>query len=233
MASRLSKVYDINMPADRSEYSYPITNITYHLPESPHPEKGEAAAQKAFQRILDSYDENERLADAFQVELDKRTQIANERKAEERRIRVERQRLAREEKRNKKLGKNHKAHTDDGDNYTSTGWSTNNSSNEPSVRASISAGIPAAAWAVCCCGIFARGSRAQAVDRPCDCCKQKQRAVSAKLCRQSPQLQQRYEHDNSDKCSRGHRTKWGADGGFEIEFFGIRSSSPSPFPASF
>lgn len=111
MASRLSKVYDINMPADRSEYSYPITNITYHLPESPHPERGEAAAQKAFQRILDSYDENERLADAFQVELDKRTQIANERKAEERRIRVERQRLAREEKRNKKLGKNHKAVT--------------------------------------------------------------------------------------------------------------------------
>lgn len=99
----------MDMPADRSEYSYPITNITYHLPESPHLERGEAAAQKAFQRILDSYGENERLADAFQVELDKRTQIANERKAEERRIRVERQRLAREEKRNKKLGKNHKA----------------------------------------------------------------------------------------------------------------------------
>ncbi|KAG0285005.1 hypothetical protein BGZ96_010682 [Linnemannia gamsii] len=108
MASRLSKVYDmdVDMAADRSEYSYPITNITYHLPDSPLPEKGEAAARKAFQRILDSYDENERLADAFQVELDKRTQIADERKADERRIRAERQRLAREERRSKKQGKN-------------------------------------------------------------------------------------------------------------------------------
>ncbi|KAF8945236.1 hypothetical protein BGZ47_003065 [Haplosporangium gracile] len=109
MTSRPSKVYDMDMPAAHSEYSYPITNITYHLPESPRPERGEAAAQKAFQRILDSYGENERLADAFQVELDKRTRIANERKAEERRIRAERQRQAREEKRNKKQGKNYKA----------------------------------------------------------------------------------------------------------------------------
>ncbi|KAF9147577.1 hypothetical protein BG015_010748 [Linnemannia schmuckeri] len=109
MASRISKVYDMDMPAAHSEYSYPITNITYHLPESPRPERGEAAAQKAFQRILDSYGENERLADAFQVELDKRTRIANERKAEERRIRTERQRQAREEKRNKKQSRNHKA----------------------------------------------------------------------------------------------------------------------------
>ncbi|KAG0292255.1 hypothetical protein BGZ97_005640, partial [Linnemannia gamsii] len=107
MASRLSKVYDMDMDmtANHSEYSYPITNITYHLPDSPHPDRGAAVAQKAFQRILDSYDENERLADAFQVELDKRTQIANERKAEERKIRAERQRLAREERRNKKQGK--------------------------------------------------------------------------------------------------------------------------------
>ncbi|KAF9551961.1 hypothetical protein EC957_000034 [Mortierella hygrophila] len=111
MASQLSKVYSMEMPADRSEYNYPITNITYHLPESPHPERGEAAAQKAFRRILDSYSENERLADTFQVELDKRTQIANERKAEERRVRLERQRVAQEEKRSKKLGKNHKAVT--------------------------------------------------------------------------------------------------------------------------
>ncbi|KAF9552025.1 hypothetical protein EC957_000098 [Mortierella hygrophila] len=168
MASQLSKVYSMEMPADRSEYNYPITNITYHLPESPHPERGEAAAQKAFRRILDSYSENERLADTFQVELDKRTQIANERKAEERRVRLERQRVAQEEKRSKKLGKNHKA--------------------------------------------------------------QKQRTVSAKFRRQS--LQQPYEHDECDKFSRGHKGKWGADGGFEIEFVGIRSSSPSPFPAS-
>ncbi|KAF9906692.1 hypothetical protein EC991_000354 [Linnemannia zychae] len=109
MASWLSNDHD--MAASQSEYSYPISNITYHLPDSPHPGQHDAVAKKAFQRIMDNYDENERLADAFQVELDKRKQLADKRKAEERRIRAERQLQLREEKRIKKLGKNHKATT--------------------------------------------------------------------------------------------------------------------------
>ncbi|KAG0376286.1 hypothetical protein BGX24_007984 [Mortierella sp. AD032] len=110
MASQLSEIYDMSAN-NHPKYSYPISNITYHLPDSSHPSRSEAVTKKAFQRIIDNYDENERLADAFQVELDKRQQIVDERKAEERRIRTERQRLLREEKRNKKLGKNHKSTT--------------------------------------------------------------------------------------------------------------------------
>ncbi|KAF9925509.1 hypothetical protein FBU30_004728 [Linnemannia zychae] len=106
MTSRLSEV--INTAVNRPEYSDPISNITYHLPESPHPNKSDIAA-KAFQRILDNYDENERLADAFQVELDRQQQITNERKAEERRKRLERRRQAKEEKRNKRQSKGHRS----------------------------------------------------------------------------------------------------------------------------
>ncbi|KAG0220103.1 hypothetical protein BGX33_008460 [Mortierella sp. NVP41] len=107
MSSRLSNnVHDLS--ADYPGYSYPVSNITYHLPASPHPEDRDAVAKRAFQRIMDSYDENERMADAFEAEMVKREQAARDRKAQERMARAERQRQAKEEKQNnKKKGKNH------------------------------------------------------------------------------------------------------------------------------
>ncbi|KAF9402836.1 hypothetical protein BGX21_008456 [Mortierella sp. AD011] len=54
---------------------------------------------------MDSYDEYEKLADSFQVELDKRQQLVNERKAQEKLLREERSRQLREERRNKRAAK--------------------------------------------------------------------------------------------------------------------------------
>ncbi|KAG0299218.1 hypothetical protein BGZ98_010250, partial [Dissophora globulifera] len=96
--------YDLTM--DHPGYELPVSNITYHVyAEDNRMTDGEAVAQKAFQRIMDSYEEYEKLTDVFQIELDRRQQLVNERKQHEKLLREERQRLQKEQKRSKRLGK--------------------------------------------------------------------------------------------------------------------------------
>ncbi|KAF8949167.1 hypothetical protein BGZ47_009841 [Haplosporangium gracile] len=65
-------------------YQPPVSNIAYHVynPEDDL-ERVQAVSQRAFQRIMDSYNENERLADLFQVEHDKQQKLVRERKERE------------------------------------------------------------------------------------------------------------------------------------------------------
>ncbi|KAF9928255.1 hypothetical protein FBU30_002522 [Linnemannia zychae] len=65
-------------------YQPPLSNIAYHVynPEDDL-DRVQAVSQRAFQRILDSYTENERLADLFQVEHDKQQKLLRERKERE------------------------------------------------------------------------------------------------------------------------------------------------------
>ncbi|KAF9550109.1 hypothetical protein EC957_001595 [Mortierella hygrophila] len=65
-------------------YQPPVSNIAYHVynPEDDL-ERVQAVSQRAFQRIMDSYTENERLADLFQVEDDKQQELVRERKERE------------------------------------------------------------------------------------------------------------------------------------------------------
>ncbi|KAF9137981.1 hypothetical protein BG015_002537 [Linnemannia schmuckeri] len=65
-------------------YQPPVSNIAYHVynPEDDL-ERVQAVSQRAFQRIMDSYTENERLADLFQVEHDKQQKLVRERKERE------------------------------------------------------------------------------------------------------------------------------------------------------
>ncbi|KAF9190576.1 hypothetical protein BGZ51_008427 [Haplosporangium sp. Z 767] len=95
--------YDLSM--DHPGYTLPFSNITYHF----YPENSDlstrnnaAVAERAFQRIEDSYEEYERMADVFQVELDRRQQLADERKGREKAAKEERQRQLREAKRKSK-----------------------------------------------------------------------------------------------------------------------------------
>ncbi|KAF8959996.1 hypothetical protein BGZ46_001651 [Entomortierella lignicola] len=95
--------YDLSQ--DHPGYSLPRSNITYHVyPERSHTEN-EIVSQNAYRRIMDSYEEYEKLADIFQVELDKRQQEAKERKTHEKLLREERQRQLREERRNRGTAK--------------------------------------------------------------------------------------------------------------------------------
>ncbi|KAF9127972.1 hypothetical protein BGW39_005448 [Mortierella sp. 14UC] len=65
-------------------YRPPLSNIAYHV-YSPEDDldRTQAVSQRAFQRIMDSYNENERLADLFQVEHDKQQKLVRERKERE------------------------------------------------------------------------------------------------------------------------------------------------------
>ncbi|KAK5829265.1 hypothetical protein F5H01DRAFT_361150 [Linnemannia elongata] len=65
-------------------YQPPVSNIAYHVynPEDDL-ERVQAVSQRAFQRIMDSYTEYERLADHFQVEHDKHQKLVRERKERE------------------------------------------------------------------------------------------------------------------------------------------------------
>ncbi|KAG0257720.1 hypothetical protein BG011_003790 [Mortierella polycephala] len=95
--------YDLSM--DHPGYTLPFSNIAYHL----YPENNDlstrnnaAVAERAFQRIEDSYEEYERMTDVFQVELDRRQQLADVRKERERAAKEERQRQLKETKRKSK-----------------------------------------------------------------------------------------------------------------------------------
>ncbi|KAF9915365.1 hypothetical protein BX616_006316 [Lobosporangium transversale] len=65
-------------------YQLPVSNIAYHVynPEEDGT-RTQAVSQQAFKRTMDNYHEHERLADLFQVELDKREREAQERKERE------------------------------------------------------------------------------------------------------------------------------------------------------
>ncbi|KAG0000145.1 hypothetical protein BGZ79_006253, partial [Entomortierella chlamydospora] len=98
-----SNYYDLTQ--DHPGYSLPRSNISYHIYPEKSPTQDASVSQKAFRRIMDSYDEYEKLADSFQVELDKRQQLVNERKAQEKLLREERSRQLREERRSKRATK--------------------------------------------------------------------------------------------------------------------------------
>ncbi|KAG0365329.1 hypothetical protein BGZ54_006652 [Gamsiella multidivaricata] len=69
-------------------YQLPVSNITYHV-YSPEDERAKTISRQAFQRTMDTYHENEHLADLFQVELDKRERLAQERKDREKSLKVQ------------------------------------------------------------------------------------------------------------------------------------------------
>ncbi|KAF9933241.1 hypothetical protein BGZ67_004371 [Mortierella alpina] len=89
--------YDLSM--DHPGYSLPLTNISYSVDhrERQHV-RCEAMAQKAFQNIMDSYEEYERMTDVFQLEHERREQ-------HERELKEERLRLRKQQKSKKKTGK--------------------------------------------------------------------------------------------------------------------------------
>ncbi|KAF9961097.1 hypothetical protein BGZ72_004861 [Mortierella alpina] len=89
--------YDLSM--DHPGYSLPITNISYNVdPRERQYARCEAMANKAFQNIMDSYEEYERMTDVFQLEHERREQ-------HERELKEERLRLRRQQKSKKKTGK--------------------------------------------------------------------------------------------------------------------------------
>lgn len=98
-----SSGYDLSQ--DHPGYKLPVSNISYHI----YPEKNrtstDAVARRAFKRIMDSYDEYEKLTGVFQVELDRRQQQIKERKEREKALREERQRQVKEDKKNRRLGR--------------------------------------------------------------------------------------------------------------------------------
>ncbi|KAF8929445.1 hypothetical protein BGZ58_008935 [Dissophora ornata] len=94
-----------NLTQDHPGYDLPVSNIAYYVyPEDTRAE-GEAVAQRAFQRIEDSYDEYEKLTDVFKVEFDRRQQQVNERKQHEKLLKEERLRRQKEDRKNRRLGK--------------------------------------------------------------------------------------------------------------------------------
>ncbi|KAF9574481.1 hypothetical protein EC968_006286 [Mortierella alpina] len=89
--------YDLSM--DHRGYSLPVTNISYSVdPRERQHARCEAMAQKAFQNIMDSYEEYERMTDVFQLEHERREQ-------HERELKEERLRLRRQQKGKKKTNK--------------------------------------------------------------------------------------------------------------------------------
>lgn len=89
--------YDLSM--DHPGYSLPITNISYTVdPRERQHARCEAMAKQAFQNIMDSYEEYERMTDVFQLEHERREQ-------HERELKEERLRLRRQQKSKKKTGK--------------------------------------------------------------------------------------------------------------------------------
>ncbi|KAF9909536.1 hypothetical protein EC991_008361 [Linnemannia zychae] len=81
-------------------YRPPLSNIAYHVynPEDDL-DRTQAVSQRAFQRIMDSYNENERLADLFQVEHDKQQKLVRERK--------EREKLLKQQQKQKQSKRHH------------------------------------------------------------------------------------------------------------------------------
>ncbi|CAO3571119.1 unnamed protein product [Mortierella alpina] len=89
--------YDLS--TDHPGYSLPVTNISYRVdPRERQHARCEAMAKKAFQNIMASYEEYERMTDVFQLEHERREQ-------HERELKEERQRLRRQQKSKKKTGK--------------------------------------------------------------------------------------------------------------------------------
>ncbi|KAF9418849.1 hypothetical protein BGZ76_004326, partial [Entomortierella beljakovae] len=109
-----SDFHGYNMSWDHPGYALPLSNIAYHV----YPDEQElnrlkntsaSVSQKAFQKIKDSYEEYEKLADVYQVELDQRAKEANERKAYEKLAREELLRQRREEDKIRRQKKSSKA----------------------------------------------------------------------------------------------------------------------------
>ncbi|KAF9358922.1 hypothetical protein BGX26_000626 [Mortierella sp. AD094] len=98
-----SNYHGYDLSQDHPGYSLPLSNISYHVYPEKTSTQDASVSQKAFRRIMDSYDEYEKLADLFQVELDKRQQLVNERKAREKLLREERSRQLREERRGRRV----------------------------------------------------------------------------------------------------------------------------------
>ncbi|KAG0210211.1 hypothetical protein BGX28_009516 [Mortierella sp. GBA30] len=79
-------IYELS--ADHPGYSLPITNITYHVdPTEKQRAQCKSTARKAFQRIMDSYEDYERMTDVFQIEHERREQHERELKEERQRLR--------------------------------------------------------------------------------------------------------------------------------------------------
>ncbi|KAG0300583.1 hypothetical protein BGZ98_009067 [Dissophora globulifera] len=74
-------------------YRLPISNIAYHVynPEDDL-NRAKVVSKHAFQRTMDNYHEHEQLADLFQVELDKRERLVQERKEREKLLKARKQR---------------------------------------------------------------------------------------------------------------------------------------------
>ncbi|KAF9114792.1 hypothetical protein BGX27_009826 [Mortierella sp. AM989] len=77
------------MQPDRP-YRLPVSNIAYHI-YSPEEDVActKAVSRQAFKRTMDNYHEHEDLADLFQVELDKRDRLTQERKERERSLKAQ------------------------------------------------------------------------------------------------------------------------------------------------
>ncbi|KAF9963672.1 hypothetical protein BGZ65_001365 [Modicella reniformis] len=69
-------------------YRLPVTNIAYHV-YNDDLGRAQAISRQAFQRTLASYHEHEELADLFQIELDKRERLAQERKEHEKLLKTQ------------------------------------------------------------------------------------------------------------------------------------------------
>ncbi|KAF9998540.1 hypothetical protein BGZ79_007784 [Entomortierella chlamydospora] len=77
-------------------YQLPVSNIAYHV-YSPEEDiaRIKAVSRRAFKRTMDNYQEYEHLADLFEVELDKREQLARELKERERSLKAQKKSLKR------------------------------------------------------------------------------------------------------------------------------------------
>ncbi|KAI1317733.1 hypothetical protein EDD11_007907 [Mortierella claussenii] len=78
------------MQSDHHAYQLPVSNIAYHVynPEE-DVSRTQAVSQQAFKRTMDNYHEHEHLADLFQVELDKRARLVQERKDRENMLKLQ------------------------------------------------------------------------------------------------------------------------------------------------
>ncbi|KAG0254365.1 hypothetical protein BG011_005801 [Mortierella polycephala] len=86
------------MQSDRI-YRLPVSNIAYHVysPEEDQ-DRLQAVSEQAFRRTMDSYHEHEQLADHFQVELDKRQTLLQERKEHEKLLKQQKKSYKRSQK---------------------------------------------------------------------------------------------------------------------------------------
>ncbi|KAI8596516.1 hypothetical protein EDD21DRAFT_419596 [Dissophora ornata] len=95
------------MQSDRA-YQLPISNVAYHVynPEDDL-DRAQAVSKQAFQRTMDNYHEHEQLADRFQVELDKRERLAQERKEHEKLHKAQKQKSSKRSQHGRSQDRSH------------------------------------------------------------------------------------------------------------------------------